>query len=147
MVPVSPNGGFKKQILRRRIFVLDVFEAQEELETEGLKGEFDRKQATKSLATTLNKLIDKLDSTAMETEEETPAAESDEIPTNDHSDPAAKAPMDDRSDGRVKVRVTKIRRGSSEHPETKEMSSENPQLRHIENIVKDLLEKEGLKAE
>ncbi|CAJ0932079.1 unnamed protein product [Ranitomeya imitator] len=30
----------------------------------------------------------------METEEETPAAESDEIPTNDHSDPAAKAPMD-----------------------------------------------------
>ncbi|XP_077153887.1 protein OS-9 isoform X2 [Ranitomeya variabilis] len=122
-------------------------EAQEELETEGLKGEFDRKQASKSLATTLNKLIDKLDSTAMETEEETPAAEGDEVPTNDHSDPAAKAPMDDRSDGRVKVRVTKIRRGSSEHPETKEMSSENPQLRHIENIVKDLLEKEGLKAE
>ncbi|XP_073432896.1 protein OS-9 isoform X2 [Dendrobates tinctorius] len=122
-------------------------EAQEELETEGLKGEFDRKQASKSLATTLNKLIDKLDSTAMETEEETLAGESDEVPTNDHSDPAAKAPTDDRSDGRVKVRVTKIRRGSTEHPETKEMSSENPQLRHIENVVKDLLEKEGLKAE
>ncbi|KAM4046321.1 protein OS-9 isoform 2-T2 [Anomaloglossus baeobatrachus] len=123
-------------------------EAQEELETEGLKGEFDRKQASKSLATTLNKLIDKLDSTAAEKEEEIPAAESDEATTNDdYSDPAAKAPTDDRSDGRVKVRVTKIRRGSSEHPESKEMSSENPQLRHIENVVKDLLEKEGLKAE
>lgn len=122
-------------------------EAQEELETEGLKGEFDRKQASKSLATTLNKLIDKLDNTAAEKEEETQTAESNEVTTHDHSDPAAKAPTDDRSDGRVKVRVTKIRLGSSEHPERKEMSSENPQLRHIENVVKDLLEKEGLKAE
>ncbi|XP_062827151.1 protein OS-9 isoform X2 [Anolis carolinensis] len=37
-------------------------EVKDELETEGLKGEFDRKQASKSLASTLNKLIDKLDS-------------------------------------------------------------------------------------
>ncbi|KAG9491598.1 hypothetical protein GDO78_000225 [Eleutherodactylus coqui] len=122
-------------------------EAREELETEGLKGEFDRKQASKSLATTLNKLIDKLDSAAAEKGEETSAAESNEVDTADDDDPGAKAPTDDRSDGRVKVRVTKIRRGSSEHPERKEMSSENPQLRHIENVVKDLLEKEGLKAE
>ncbi|XP_075708079.1 protein OS-9 isoform X2 [Rhinoderma darwinii] len=121
-------------------------EAQKELETEGLKGEFDRKQASKSLATTLNKLIDKLDNTAEEKAEEAPATESDEVNTQDHRDPAI-APTDDRSDGRVKIRVTKIRRGSSEHPERKEMSSENPQLRHIENVVKDLLEKEGLKAE
>lgn len=34
---------------------------EDELESEGLKGEFDRKQASKSLASTLNKLIDKLD--------------------------------------------------------------------------------------
>lgn len=34
---------------------------EDELQTEGLKGEFDRKQASKSLASTLNKLIDKLD--------------------------------------------------------------------------------------
>ncbi|XP_069614689.1 protein OS-9 isoform X2 [Ranitomeya imitator] len=84
-------------------------EAQEELETEGLKGEFDRKQATKSLATTLNKLIDKLDSTAMETEEETPAAESDEIPTNDHSDPAAKAPM-----GKIEIKILTGRFGDDD---------------------------------
>ncbi|XP_026569635.1 protein OS-9 isoform X3 [Pseudonaja textilis] len=36
-------------------------EVEDELGTKGLKGEFDRKQASKSLASTLNKLIDKLD--------------------------------------------------------------------------------------
>ncbi|XP_056418566.1 protein OS-9 [Hyla sarda] len=122
-------------------------EAQEELETEGLKGEFDRKQASKSLATALNKLIDKLDNTAVEKGEETQTTESSEVTTPESGEAASKTPTDDRSDGRIKVRVTKIRRGSSEHPERKEMSSENPQLRHIEKDVKDLLEKEGLKAE
>ncbi|XP_029450770.1 protein OS-9 isoform X2 [Rhinatrema bivittatum] len=48
-------------------------EAQEELEMEGLKGEFDRSQASKSLASTLNKLIDKLDDTETEKGEETDA--------------------------------------------------------------------------
>ncbi|KAE8626695.1 hypothetical protein XENTR_v10006712 [Xenopus tropicalis] len=120
-------------------------EAQEELETEGLKGEFDRKQASKSLATTLNKLIDKLENTADEKGEGAEPLESDEGVTKSISEPTAKEP----SDGRVKVRVTKIRRGSFEQKERKvrEMSNENPQLRHIENVVKDLLEKEGLKAE
>lgn len=37
------------------------WQVEDELETEGLKGEFDRKQASRSLASTLNKLIDKLD--------------------------------------------------------------------------------------
>ncbi|XP_073469855.1 protein OS-9 isoform X1 [Aquarana catesbeiana] len=124
-------------------------EAQEELETEGLKGEFDRRQATKSLATTLNKLIDKLDNAAEDKGEETEPGESNEVMTQGNKEPTAKAPTDDRSDGRVKVRVTKIRRGSSEHTERrlKEMSSENPQMKLIENVVKDLLEKEGLKAQ
>ncbi|XP_078545070.1 protein OS-9 isoform X4 [Lissotriton helveticus] len=36
-------------------------ETQEELAAEGLKGEFDRKQASKYLASTLNKLINRLD--------------------------------------------------------------------------------------
>ncbi|KAM9319920.1 protein OS-9 [Gastrophryne carolinensis] len=124
-------------------------EAQEELETEGLKGEFDRKQATKSLATTLNKLIDKLDKAATDKEEGTETEESSEVTAQSNQESSAKTPADDRSDGRVKVRVTKIRRGSPEHTERrlKEMSSENPQMRHIEKVVKDLLEKEGLKAE
>ena len=56
---------------------------------------------------------------------------------------------DEDSDARVKVRVTKVEPGSRLQKEMKvrEMSHENPQLRHIENVVKDLLEKEGLKAE
>lgn len=35
--------------------------AQQELETEGLKGEFDRTQATQTLETTLDKLLDHLE--------------------------------------------------------------------------------------
>ncbi|KAG8585566.1 hypothetical protein GDO81_005076 [Engystomops pustulosus] len=149
LLPKSDASRIKEEVKTgmEKEFDSIIDEAQEELETEGLKGEFDRKQASKSLATTLNKLIDKLDNSYAEKEEETPAAESNEVTTKDNQDPAAKAPTDDRLDGRVKVRVTKIQRGSSVHPKRKEMSSENPQLRHIENVVKDLLEKEGLKAE
>lgn len=52
-------------------------------------------------------------------------------------------------DGRVNVRVTKVKPGSAQQKElqVQEMSRDNPQLRHIESVVKDLLEKEGLKAE
>uniref|UniRef100_H9GCH2 Endoplasmic reticulum lectin n=1 Tax=Anolis carolinensis TaxID=28377 RepID=H9GCH2_ANOCA len=56
---------------------------------------------------------------------------------------------DGNADGRVKVRVTKVKPGSARQKELRvqEMSRDNPQLRHIESVVKDLLEKEGLKAE
>lgn len=37
-----------------------MLKAQQELETEGLKGEFDRTQATQTLETTLDKLLDQL---------------------------------------------------------------------------------------
>ncbi|XP_048347209.1 protein OS-9 [Sphaerodactylus townsendi] len=55
-------------------------EVEDELETEGLKGEFDRKQASKSLASTLNKLIDKLDPGPKkgDKEEEPPQPEEEE---------------------------------------------------------------------
>ncbi|XP_062827150.1 protein OS-9 isoform X1 [Anolis carolinensis] len=134
-------------------------EVKDELETEGLKGEFDRKQASKSLASTLNKLIDKLDSGKApnkgdkeqeqkpeedEEEEETPLDGGDSA-----KEDAARAASDGNADGRVKVRVTKVKPGSARQKELRvqEMSRDNPQLRHIESVVKDLLEKEGLKAE
>ncbi|CAI9553975.1 unnamed protein product, partial [Staurois parvus] len=76
-------------------------EAQEELETEGLKGEFDRKQATKSLATTLNKLIDKLDNAAEDKGEETEPGESNEIMTQgNNKEHAAKAPT-----GKIEIKI------------------------------------------
>ncbi|XP_042307465.1 protein OS-9 isoform X2 [Sceloporus undulatus] len=131
-------------------------EVEDELETEGLKGEFDRKQASKSLASTLNKLIDKLDSgkvpnkgdkeqeQKLEKEEEAPLDGGDGAKEN-----AANTASDDNPDGRLKVRVTKVKPGSTRQKELRvqEMSRDNPQLRHIESVVKDLLEKEGLKAE
>ncbi|XP_075055444.1 protein OS-9 isoform X2 [Mixophyes fleayi] len=75
-------------------------EAQEELESEGLKGEFDRKQASKSLATTLNKLIDKLDNTAGDEGDETEAVESNEVMTQSNHEPAAKAPS-----GKIEIKI------------------------------------------
>ncbi|KAJ7317682.1 hypothetical protein JRQ81_003844 [Phrynocephalus forsythii] len=133
-------------------------EVEDELETEGLKGEFDRKQASKSLASTLNKLIDKLDSGKApnkgdkEQEPEPREEEGKEAPV-DGGDAAkessAKTSPDGEPDRRVKVRVTKVKPGSARQKELRvqEMSRDNPQLRHIESVVKDLLEKEGLKAE
>ncbi|XP_073519385.1 protein OS-9 isoform X2 [Phyllobates terribilis] len=102
LLPKSEASQIKENVRAemKKEFDNIIDEAQEELETEGLKGEFDRKQASKSLATTLNKLIDKLDSAAVETEEETPATESDEVPTNDYSDPAAKAPT-----GKIEIKI------------------------------------------
>ncbi|XP_077185268.1 protein OS-9 [Paroedura picta] len=133
-------------------------EVEDELETEGLKGEFDRKQASKSLASTLNKLIDKLDPGQVpkkgEQEQEQPQPEEEAAATgaaegNAAQDSTVTSAPDDDSDGRVKVRVTKVRPGSAQQKElrVREMSRDNPQLRHVESVVKDLLEKEGLKAE
>ncbi|XP_072263351.1 protein OS-9 isoform X2 [Pyxicephalus adspersus] len=75
-------------------------EAQEELETEGLKGEFDRKQATKSLATTLNKLIDKLDNAAEDKGEETQLDESNEVMTQGDKEPAVGIPT-----GKIEIKI------------------------------------------
>ncbi|XP_067170119.1 protein OS-9 isoform X1 [Apteryx mantelli] len=122
-------------------------EVEDELETEGLKGEFDRNQASKSLASTLNRLMDKLDGgrpskAAEKEEEEGPRSKASPGP------PAEQAP-DASSDGRVRVQVSRIRPGSAQHrePRVREMGRDNPQLHHIESEVRELLAKEGLRAE
>ncbi|NXK15731.1 OS9 protein, partial [Herpetotheres cachinnans] len=113
-------------------------EVEDELETEGLKGEFDRNQASKSLASTLNRLMDKLDggpSPAGEKEEEEGAGR--------------KANPGSPADGRVRVRVSRIGPSSARQrdPPQREMGRDNPQLHHIESEVRELLAKEGLRAE
>ncbi|NXS50557.1 OS9 protein, partial [Balaeniceps rex] len=114
-------------------------QVEDELETEGLKGEFDRNQASKSLASTLNRLMDKLDGGGPgpggEKEEEEGAGE--------------KASPDPLADGRVRVRVSRIGPGSAQQrePPRQEMGRDNPQLHHIESEVRELLAKEGLRAE
>uniref|UniRef100_H3BFQ4 Endoplasmic reticulum lectin n=1 Tax=Latimeria chalumnae TaxID=7897 RepID=H3BFQ4_LATCH len=121
-------------------------EAQEELEAEGLKGEFDRNQASKNLASTLNKLIDKLGDTETPSEEE--SSSSTDQTQGSPGNPATSAD-DEEADGRVKIRVTKIKTGSALHKEMKlrEVSNEDPQKLQLENMVKERLEKAGLKAE
>uniref|UniRef100_A0A8C4PCD2 Endoplasmic reticulum lectin n=1 Tax=Dromaius novaehollandiae TaxID=8790 RepID=A0A8C4PCD2_DRONO len=122
-------------------------EVEDELETEGLKGEFDRNQASKSLASTLNRLMDKLDGgrpgkAAAKEEEEGPRSKASPGP------PAEQAP-EAGPEGRVRVQVSRIRPGGAQHrePRVREMGRDHPQLHHIESEVRELLAKEGLRAE
>ncbi|KAM9115261.1 protein OS-9 [Pangshura tecta] len=154
LLPSSERAKLKEEVKTEMEKQFDniIDEVEGELETEGLKGDFDRTHASKSLASTLNKLMDKLDGgkaaeKGEEEEEEEEEGEGDLARSSaNHLDKQA-AEAD--SDGRVKVRVTRIKPGSPLQKElrVREMGSENPQLRHIENVVKDLLEREGLKAE
>ncbi|XP_065275465.1 protein OS-9 [Emys orbicularis] len=152
LLPSSERARLKEEVKTEMEKQFDniIDEVEDELETEGLKGEFDRNHASKSLASTLNKLMDKLDDgkaaeKGEEEEEEEDEGDSARSSANHLDKQAAEAD----SDGRVKVRVTRIKPGSPLQKElrVREMGSENPQLRHIENVVKDLLEREGLKAE
>ncbi|NXW90665.1 OS9 protein, partial [Alopecoenas beccarii] len=98
-------------------------EVEEELETEGLKGEFDRNQASKSLASTLNRLMDKLDgggAGGRDKEEEEGAGR--------------------KAEGRLRVRVSRI--GRWDPPKRDPPPPEN-----VESEVRELLAKEGLRAE
>uniref|UniRef100_V9KAV9 Endoplasmic reticulum lectin n=1 Tax=Callorhinchus milii TaxID=7868 RepID=V9KAV9_CALMI len=71
-LPKSKMSEIKREVkeeMEKEIATL-IDEAEGELEAEGLKGEFDHNQATKSLASTLNKLIEKLETKEEEEEEE-----------------------------------------------------------------------------
>ncbi|XP_069826436.1 protein OS-9 isoform X2 [Dendropsophus ebraccatus] len=101
LLPKSDVSQIKENVKAEMEKELDniIDETREELDTEGLKGEFDRKQASKALATTLNKLIDKLDNTAVE-KEETQTTENSEVTSHDNSDPAAKVPT-----GKIEIKI------------------------------------------
>ncbi|XP_037535512.1 protein OS-9 isoform X2 [Nematolebias whitei] len=58
-VPSEKIEEIKEEMQKEFDNIID--EAQQELETEGLKGEFDRTQATQTLETTLDKLLDHLE--------------------------------------------------------------------------------------
>uniref|UniRef100_A0A668AF56 Endoplasmic reticulum lectin n=1 Tax=Myripristis murdjan TaxID=586833 RepID=A0A668AF56_9TELE len=120
-------------------------EAQQELETEGLKGEFDRTQATQTLETTLDKLLDHLeDKDTQEPEQQTGQRASDAV-----KDSLSPAPQQPAADDHVKIKITKYKTGNSPDGEVKvqEMGEGDPQWQHIKDVVKEQLEKAGLKAE
>ncbi|XP_020502488.3 protein OS-9 isoform X1 [Labrus bergylta] len=124
-------------------------EAQQELETEGLKGEFDRTQATQTLETTLDKLLDQLEEKdVQDTEQQTPGVQTGSDPARGSPSLAPKQP-DQAADDHVKIKITKYKTGSSPDGEVKvqEMGEGDPQWQHIKDVVKEQLEKAGLKAE
>uniref|UniRef100_A0A3P9JUB1 Endoplasmic reticulum lectin n=1 Tax=Oryzias latipes TaxID=8090 RepID=A0A3P9JUB1_ORYLA len=120
-------------------------DAQQKLETEGLKGEFDRTQATQTLETTLDKLLDHL--------EEKDAPEQQAVQragdATGGGPPHAPKQPDQAADDHVKIKITKYKTGSSLDGEFKvqEMGEGDPQWQHIKDVVKEQLEKAGLKAE
>lgn len=147
-------------------------EAQQEMENEGLKGEFDRSQATQTLENTLGKLLDHLEDKNKEepeTEKNTDlhenthsshAKEKDPSPGNPNLVP--KTPAEAGNSGEVKVRVTKynvgggvaagaVTRGNDDDDEggvkVKELGEGDPQWHQIQEVVREQLERAGIKAE
>ncbi|XP_068449738.1 protein OS-9 isoform X1 [Clinocottus analis] len=123
--------------------------AQQELETEGLKGEFDRTQATQALETTLDKLLDHLEEKdVQDPEQQTAGVQRASDPTRGSPSLAPKQP-DQAADDHVKIKITKYKTGSSPDGEVKvqEMGEGDPQWQHIKDVVKEQLERAGLKAE
>uniref|UniRef100_A0A8C9TU08 Endoplasmic reticulum lectin n=1 Tax=Scleropages formosus TaxID=113540 RepID=A0A8C9TU08_SCLFO len=144
-VPSEKIEEIKEEMQKEFDNIID--EAQQELETEGLKGEFDRNQATQTLETTLDKLLDRLE----DKEAREAGAEGDQ----EAADPARGSPSlvprqpDRATDDQVKIRVTKYKPGGSPEQQLKlqEMSEGDPQLQQIKDVVKEQLERAGLKAE
>ncbi|XP_022378772.1 protein OS-9 isoform X1 [Enhydra lutris kenyoni] len=120
-------------------------ETEKELDPDGLKKESERDRAMLALTSTLNKLIKRLE------EKQSP-----ELAQKKHRKrrvvpkkptPSPKTAEED-PEHRVRVRVTKLRHGGPNQDLTVlEMKRENPQLKQIEGLVKELLEREGLTAE
>ncbi|XP_043979363.1 protein OS-9 isoform X1 [Gambusia affinis] len=144
-VPSEKIEEIKEEMQKEFDNIID--EAQQELETEGLKGEFDRTQATQALETTLDTLLDHLE------EKDVDDAQQQKVQRT--SDPSRGSPSlapqqpDQAADDHVKIKITKYKTGSSPDDEVKvqEMGEGDPQWQHIKDVVKEQLEKAGLKAE
>ncbi|XP_012030040.2 protein OS-9 isoform X3 [Ovis aries] len=119
-------------------------ETEKELDPDGLKKESERDRAMLALTSTLNKLIKRLE------EKQSPELMKKHrkrrvVPKKP---PPPPQPTEEDPEHRVRVRVTKLRHGGPNQDLTVlEMKRENPQLKQIEGLVKDLLEREGLTAE
>lgn len=119
-------------------------ETEKELDPDGLKKESERDRAILALTSTLNKLIKRLE------EKQSPELMKKHrkrrvVPKKPPPSPQS---TEEDPEHRVRVRVTKLRHGGPNQDLTVlEMKRENPQLKQIEGLVKDLLEREGLTAE
>ena len=81
-----------------------MLQAQQELETEGLKGEFDRTQATQTLETTLDKLLDHLEEKdVQDPEQQTAGVQRASDPTRGSPSLAPKQPGNQAACGGARV--------------------------------------------
>nr|XP_020019114.1 protein OS-9 isoform X2 [Castor canadensis] len=119
-------------------------ETEKELDPDGLKKESERDRAMLALTSTLNKLIKRLEekqSPELVKKYKKRRVVPKKPPPSPHS-------TEEDPEHRVRVRVTKLRHGGPNQDLTVlEMKRENPQLKQIEGLVKELLEREGLTAE
>ncbi|NXR18353.1 OS9 protein, partial [Cinclus mexicanus] len=144
-----------------------ISEVEDELETEGLKGEFDRTRATRTLASTLTRLMDRLDRADPHHDPPEPRRDpsgpppgpgknrEEEEEEEEEGGAARKGSTRLPSEGRVRVQMSRV--GNRDTPQEREPSRgkqepprENqspPQLPQVENEVRALLAKEGLRAE
>ncbi|XP_036313988.1 protein OS-9 isoform X3 [Pipistrellus kuhlii] len=118
-------------------------ETEKELDPDGLKKESDRDRSMLVLTATLNKLIKRLE------EKQSPELKKHRKRKVVPRKPTPSfRPAEEDPEHRVRVRVTKLRHGGPNQDLTVlEMKRENPQLKQIEGLVKELLEREGLTAE
>ncbi|XP_056607108.1 protein OS-9 isoform X1 [Triplophysa dalaica] len=170
-VPSSKIEEIKEEMQKEFDNIIE--EAEQELESEGLKGEFDRSQATQTLENTLGKLLDRLDDKSeheseRETEKNTDVLENLHPPHTKEGGNSAgspnlvpKTPAEAGSSGEVKVRVTKYKVGGGVAAgavaggngddeggvEVKELGEGDPQWQQIQEVVKEQLERAGIKAE
>ncbi|XP_041567512.2 protein OS-9 [Taeniopygia guttata] len=155
-----------------------ISEVEDELETEGLKGEFDRSRASRTLATTLTRLMERLD--GAEPRRDPREGRRDEEEEEEEEEEARKGSPRRHKDGRVRMGRTGSRdsprepprepeprpgkptrehreppRGDREqhrgdleqHREPPKENQSPPRLPQVENEVRELLAKEGLRAE
>ncbi|XP_006897630.1 PREDICTED: protein OS-9 isoform X2 [Elephantulus edwardii] len=119
-------------------------ETEKELDPDGLKKESERDRAMLALTSTLNKLIKRLE------EKQNPqlVKRRQKRRVVPKKPPPPPQPTEEDPEHRVRVRVTKLHhRGPNQDLTVLEMKRENPQLKQIEGLVKELLEREGLTAE
>lgn len=108
-----------------------ISEVEDELEAEGLKGDFDRRRASTSLAATLRRLMERLEGAAPPSPPPTAKdREEGDSAGGSAAEPDPPAPQVPVGGGRVQ----EVARGP-------------PQLQQLEGEVRELLAKEGLRAE
>uniref|UniRef100_A0A4W5KYI4 Endoplasmic reticulum lectin n=1 Tax=Hucho hucho TaxID=62062 RepID=A0A4W5KYI4_9TELE len=152
-VPSANIEEMKEEMLKEFDNIID--KAQQELDTEGLKGEFDRTQATQTLETTLDKLLDRIEDTEAEGGQllldriEDTETEGGQKANDPARGSPSLAPRQPATNDHVKIRVTKYKTSGSPEGEVEvqEMGEGDLQWQHIKDMVKEQLEKAGLKAE